>query len=124
MTAVLLWSVAIVPAATVTYMATADMAFAKSDNAGGNGKGGGNSGNAGKSSSAGGESASASTKGGDGNSGKSGKSATRASGSDPVGRVLDRVLGRDKKAARVKTTGRKSSPAKSKTVVTRSTAPP
>ena len=125
MTAMLLWSVAVVPAATVSYMATADAAYAKSDNAGGNGNGGGNSGNSGKSSNAGGKSsksggdkASSSSKGG-GN----GKSATRASGSDPVGRVLDRVLGRDKKVTRTKTKTRKSSPAKSKALVARSKAP-
>lgn len=41
LTAVMVSSIALVPAATVAYMASADAAFAKSDKAGGNGKGNG-----------------------------------------------------------------------------------
>lgn len=123
MTALLLWSVAIVPAATVSYMASAEMAHAKSENAGG--KGGGKSGNSGKSSNAGGKSkASAETSR---STGGGGKSATRAKGNDPVGRVLDRVLGRDKKQTvrtkRTTTVKRKAAPAKRSTVVARSESP-
>ncbi|NNE88534.1 MAG: hypothetical protein HKN27_10700 [Silicimonas sp.] len=122
LTAVLLWSVAVVPATTITFMATADAAHAKSDNAGGKGNGGGNSGksNSGKSANAGGKT-SATTSSGSVAKGKS--DTARSNGSDPVGKMVDRLLGRDKaKMVRTKTTTRKVA-AKRSTVVAKSQKP-
>ena len=90
MTAVLLSSVVLVPAATVVTFATADAVFAKSDKAGG--KGGGKSGAAqGK----------AKGKSGGKSSGKSGgKSASSRGKSGGIGGFFDKLTGKDRKATR------------------------
>ncbi len=96
LTAILLSSVAIVPAATITVVASVDTAHAKSDNAGGNGGGKGNSGGSkgGKSASAKSNSKAAkATSGG----GSKGKSTARSTGNDPVGKFLRKLSGQDKK---------------------------
>lgn len=86
LTTVLLSSVALVPAATIAVVATADAAHAKSENAGGKG---GNKG--GKSLNA--KSKSDAKRGG-------GKTKTRRSGKDPVGKFLRKVTGQEKRASR------------------------
>lgn len=91
LTAAMVSSLALVPAATVAYMATADIAIAKSDKAGGNGKGNG----ATKSSSA-------------GSKGKSGTKSASAGGSKSRGHGgLDKFLGKltGKQAAQSKGSG-------------------
>ena len=88
MTAVLLSSVALVPAATVAYVATADAAYAKSEKAGG------------KSGSAPGKNKSSTSKGKSGTKSASSRGGSKSRGGGGLGRLLDRVTGRDKAVAR------------------------
>ena len=91
LTAILLSSVAVVPAAAISFVATTDVAFAKSDKAGGNGNGKGGGGNSKSSRSkgkSGSKSASSSSRGG---------SKSRGGG---FGRFMDKLTGKDKAAAR------------------------
>lgn len=100
LTAILLSSVALVPAATVAVVATADVAHAKSDKAGGNGNGGGNGNKGGSSSSA----KTKSSKSKATSNGGAGKSASRRSGTDPISSVIRKLTGQSKKTtAKVKT---------------------
>ena len=102
--AILLSSVALVPATTVAFVATADVAVAKSDNAGGGGKGnsGGKSGNAKSSGSKGGSSAKATTSGSKGG-GKSGGGATASRGHGGLDDLFNKITGKGKtKSANVK----------------------
>ena len=102
LTAVMLSSVALVPAAAVSLMATADVAYAKSDKAGGNGNGNGNAGNRGNS----------------GNNGKSGDRAAKSNGksgdkksasrgaSKSLKSMIRSVTGQDKKATKRRSSGK------------------
>lgn len=92
MTAILLSSVALVPAATVVTIASVDAAFAKSDNAGG--KGGGNSGKAKEKA----QGKSGAKKGGGKKSGS--KSASSRGKGGGIGGFFDKLTGKDKRAAR------------------------
>jgi len=91
LTALMLSSVAMVPAATVAYVATADIAAAKSDNAGGSGGRGG------------GKSSSSNSKA-SGSKGKSGTKSASSGGSSQRGQgglagFLDKLTGKDRAAA-------------------------
>ena len=90
LTAILLSSVAVVPAATVSYVATADAAFAKSDNAGSKGNSGNKGGGKGKGASK--------------NKFKGGKSAGRGGSGGKVGlglnKFINKLTGRDKSSNR------------------------
>lgn len=90
-TAVLLSSVALVPAATIALVASVDSVEAKSNNGGGNGNKGGNSSSA-KSKSDTKASRGGSSKGG-------GNSKASRSGDDPIGNLFRKVTGKDKKKA-------------------------
>ena len=118
LTAIMLSSVALVPAATVGVFVTADAAYAKSDKAGGNGGG--------KGASKGGKSSGAKSK-----AAKGGKSKTKTArsgggsgkargglnvGDDPVGKFIKRVTGQDKKRAKTTRTAKvRSAPKAAKT---------
>jgi hypothetical protein len=109
--AILLSSVALVPATTVAFVATADVAIAKSDNAGGGGKGnsGGKSGNAKSSGSKGGSSAKATTSGSKGG-GKSGGGASASRGHGGLDDLFNKITGKGKtKSANAKRSSTSSS---------------
>ncbi len=93
-TAILLSTVAIVPAVSISLVATADAAYAKSDNAGGNGKSE-DRGNSGSSNGNGGKSAEAKSK-----SGSSSSSASSNGKKGGLGGFFAKLTGQDKKAAR------------------------
>ena len=90
LTAILLSSVAVVPAATISYVATTDAAFAKSDNAGGKGNSGNKGGGKGKGASK--------------NKLKGGKSAGRGGSGGKVGlglnKFINKLTGKDKSSNR------------------------
>jgi len=96
MTAVLLSTVAIVPAVTISVIATADAAYAKSDKGGGNDKGnsGGNGSDKGNK---GGKSAESKSKS---KSGSKSSSNGRSSNKGGIGGFFSKLTGQDKKAAR------------------------
>ncbi len=104
LTALLLSSVALVPAATIAVVATADAAHAKSDKAGGNGNGGGNGNKGGNSANAKSKSTTTASRG---NGGGSGKTRVR-SGDDPVGNFIRKLTGQDKKKAKTTRTKTRS----------------
>ncbi len=104
LTAILLSSVSLVPAATIALFATTDIVAAKSDNAGGKGGGNGGGNKGGNSASA--KSKSKATASGGGKS----KSTSRKKRNDPVGNFLRKVTGQDKKKSRVA----KAAPARAK----------
>ena len=108
LTALMVSSLAIIPATTIAYVATADAAFAKSDKAGGNGNGKGNGGSAKSSkSSAGGAKGKSETK--SASSGGSGKSR----GHGGLDGFFEKLTGKEKaKSAKSKSTGASSKPAK------------
>lgn len=96
LTAIMLSSVAVVPAATVAFMGSTDMAIAKSDKAGGGGQG---SQKASKSQS--GSKGKSGTKGSSSTKGKSGTKSSSASGAvsslgNKVDKFLGKVTGKDK----------------------------
>lgn len=99
LTAVLLSSVSLVPAATIGVFASVDIAHAKSDKAGGSGGGKGNKG--GKSASAKSKKTTASkSKTARSNGGSSKSRGGLNVGDDPVGKFLKKVTGQDKKTTR------------------------
>lgn len=108
LTALMVSSLAIVPATTIAYVATADAAFAKSDKAGGNGNGKGNGGSAKSSkSSAGGAKGKSETK--SASSGGGGKSR----GHGGLDGFFEKLTGKDKaKSAKSKSAGMSSKSAK------------
>lgn len=115
-TAVLLSSVALVPATTVALVVTADAVEAKSNNGGGNGGGGGNKGGNSAKSKSDNKSASRGGSGG-------GNSKARGSGKDPIGNFLRKVTGQEKKQekAKTRTTTTKAKRAPSTTKVAKAT---
>jgi hypothetical protein len=92
LTALMLSSVAMVPAATVAYVATADIAAAKSDRAGGGGGRGG-----GKSSSS--NSKASGSKGKSGTKSASGGGSSQSRGQGGLAGFFDKLTGKDKAAA-------------------------
>ena len=92
LTALMLSSVAMVPAATVAYVATADIAAAKSDKAGGGGSRGG-----GKSSSN--NSKASGSKGKSGTKSASGGGSSQSRGQGGLAGFLDKLTGKDRAAA-------------------------
>ncbi len=101
LTAILLSSVAIVPAATVSFVATADAAHAKSEKSQGGGKSAGKSGKSGK----------ASSKGPKSNNGKSGGQSSRGKPSKTLSDLGDDIrglFGKGKKKSKTVAKGKKA----------------
>ncbi|WP_413717882.1 hypothetical protein [Silicimonas sp. MF1-12-2] len=97
LTALMVSSLAIVPAATIAYVAMADVAFAKSDKAGGNGNGKGGS----AKSSAGGSKGNSGTK-----SASSSSGGGKSRGHGGLDNFFQKLTGKDKaKSAKSKSTG-------------------